>query len=213
MSLTKTDAQSSKAPKEASYQAEFLLGAVSPSQYPEEDLPEIAFAGRSNAGKSSLLNSLLNRRKLARVSSMPGRTRELNFFLIDKSWRLVDLPGYGFARVDRRQRNVWEQGIGDYLSTRRNLRAVALLLDIRRGVTDHDEEMLEYLFQRGIPVIIVATKIDKLKANPRRAAMQKLKAEIKEKAPLLIASPVATSSLDGKGMPELRALIKQVLET
>nr|CRH07522.1 putative GTPase with nucleoside triP hydrolase domain, involved in coordination of cell cycle. (engB) [Candidatus Magnetococcus massalia] len=201
-----------KSKLDTGFNAEFVLGAVKPEQYPDEALPEIAFAGRSNVGKSSLLNKLLNRRKLARVSNTPGRTREINFFRVNCCWYYVDLPGYGYAKVGKQQRQVWDRGIGHYLNTRRDLRAVVLLLDIRRGVTDQDEEMLRYLFELGLPLLPVATKTDKLKSNPRREAIKKMRADIEAIAPLIVAPVHATSSLKGDGIVELRQTITRLLD-
>ncbi|MEG3638174.1 ribosome biogenesis GTP-binding protein YihA/YsxC [Magnetococcus sp. PR-3] len=200
-----------KSKLDTGFNAEFIIGAVKPAQYPDDNLPEVAFAGRSNAGKSSLLNRLLNRRKLARVSNTPGRTRELNFFRVDEAYYYVDLPGYGFAKVGRGQKEVWDRGIGLYFNSRRDLRAVILLLDIRRGVTEQDQAMLDFIFEMGLPVLPVLTKSDKLKSNPRREAVKKLKAELAEKVPLAVAPLQVTSASKGDGIIELRQTLATIL--
>ncbi|NGZ27589.1 MAG: YihA family ribosome biogenesis GTP-binding protein [Magnetococcales bacterium] len=191
--------------------AEFMLGAVAPQQFPKEGLPEIAFAGRSNAGKSTLLNRLLNRKRLARVSRTPGCTREINFFLVDGQWILADLPGYGFAKVPGSQRESWNQVLDLYFAKRRELRAVILLLDIRRGVTELDQRMLTLLGQSGLPYLPVASKTDKLASNPRRAALQEMTRHLSAFRGNLLAAPLACSSLSGEGFQELRHHVMQIL--
>lgn len=188
-----------------------MLGAVAPDQFPREGLPEIAFAGRSNAGKSTLLNRLLNRKKLARVSRTPGCTREVNFFRVDDQWILADLPGYGFARVAAGRRGDWNQVLDRYFRGRRELRAVVLLLDIRRGVTDLDQRMLNLLAQSGLPYLPVASKTDKLASNPRRAALTEMARQLLPFRGSLVATPVACSALSGEGFDELRRQVAHVL--
>jgi len=148
-------------------QAEFIKSATRPAHYPEETLPEIAFAGRSNVGKSSLINVLVNRKNLVRTSNTPGRTQLINFFRINDSFTLVDLPGYGYAKVPPAVKKEWGPMMETYLSRRANLRGVVLILDIRRTPTDEDLRMLEWLRARGIPPLIVITKCDKLSKNQR----------------------------------------------
>jgi GTP-binding protein len=193
------------------HQAEFVTGAVDPKGFPEDTLPETAFAGRSNVGKSSLLNRLLGRRKLARVSKTPGRTRELNFFLVDGHYSFVDLPGYGFARVEKSKRNMWNQSIGGYFSCRRNLRGVILLLDLRRGVTDLDRALMEHLAEHGVSYLPVATKIDKLRSNPRREALKALTKELKTSPGFSMLPVVPVSAHTGEGIPLLWQRIDQLL--
>jgi len=142
--------------------AEFVTSAVRKSDYPAGELPEVALAGRSNVGKSSLLNRLAVRKSLARTSKTPGRTRLINFFLINGVFRLVDLPGYGYAKVSARERESWRKMVEDYLSTRKNLRGVVLLVDSRHPPTSQDVQMYGWLKHRGIPAAVVATKADKL---------------------------------------------------
>ena len=142
--------------------AEFVISAVRPQQYPAEELPEFAFAGRSNVGKSSLINTLVSRRKLVQTSSTPGKTRLINFFRVNDALMFVDLPGYGYARVSEEERRKWRPMIEQYLSRRENLKAVVLILDIRRTPTEEDAQLLNWLARREIAVVLVVTKADKL---------------------------------------------------
>lgn len=192
--------------------AEFVLGATHPRQFPADPLPELAFAGRSNCGKSTLLNRLLGRKGLARVSRTPGCTREINYFRINRIWWFVDLPGYGYARVGRQQRQDWDRELGGYVAKRRELRAVILLMDLRRGVTDLDREMIAFLEGHGVPWLPVATKADKLGSNPRRQALRQMISDLEAVGRLAVAPPVACSSLTGAGLPELRNQLRALLE-
>ena len=192
-------------------EAHFVLGAVSAQQFPAEALPEIAFVGRSNVGKSSLLNRILNRRNLARVSRTPGRTREVNFFRVGERWWFVDLPGYGYANVAHSQRSVWDQLMGGYFEKRPNLRAVILLLDLRRGLTPLDIELLAHLDQRGIPSLPVATKVDKMNSNGRRQALLALEEKLIHASPFALRPVVPVSALSGTGIPALWQRLQQIL--
>ncbi len=149
--------------------------AVKPAQYPEENMPEIAFAGRSNVGKSSLLNLLTGRKKLARVSGAPGKTRTINFYNADDKFRIVDLPGYGYARVSKSISQDWGKMVESYLETRKNLLKVVQLVDIRHEPTGDDRQMYEYLKYHGLDGIVVATKADKLSANERRKSISRIR--------------------------------------
>lgn len=142
--------------------AEFITSAVHPAQYPHDDMPEVAFAGRSNVGKSSLINCLVQRKKLVRTSRTPGRTQLINFFDINNSFRLVDLPGYGYAKVAESVRQSWGPMIETYLSTRKNLRGVVAIIDSRHPPTPDDLALWSWLRERKIPAIPVLTKADKL---------------------------------------------------
>ncbi|MBJ6724771.1 ribosome biogenesis GTP-binding protein YihA/YsxC [Geomesophilobacter sediminis] len=146
---------------------EFIKSATRPAHYPEGDLPEIAFAGRSNVGKSSLVNVLVNRKNLVRTSSTPGRTQLINFFQVNDDFMLVDLPGYGYAKVPLDVKRQWRPMMETYLSKRENLRGVVLILDIRRVPSEEDRQMLSWLRSFGIPPIVVLTKCDKLSKNER----------------------------------------------
>ncbi len=141
---------------------EFLKSAVLKEQYPELDLPEIAFSGRSNVGKSSLINSMLNRKKLVKVSSNPGKTRTINFFLVNEQFVMVDLPGYGYAAVSKSEKQSWGRMIEDYLKYRENLKNVVLLVDIRHEPTSDDKLMYDFIKYYRKSVIVVATKLDKI---------------------------------------------------
>ena len=141
---------------------DFITSAVSPNQYPDTDLPEIAFSGRSNVGKSSLINSLLNRKKLVKVSSNPGKTRTINFFLVNEQFVLVDLPGYGYAAVSRSIKEQWGKMIEDYLKYREKLKNVVLLVDIRHAPTTDDKLMYDFIKYYRKSVILAATKLDKI---------------------------------------------------
>ncbi len=145
--------------------AEFLTSAAGKKSYPDESLPEIAFAGRSNVGKSSLINLLAGRQALAKVSGSPGKTRLINFFDVDGAWRIVDLPGYGYAKVPRSMSRDWGRMMEDYLSSRPNLRKVVQLVDCRHEPTAQDVQMYEYLRYYGLSGIVAATKADKLSKN------------------------------------------------
>ena len=144
------------------HNAEILLSAANKSHYPQDEIPEIALAGRSNVGKSSFINTLLNRKNLARTSGKPGKTQLLNFFNIDNQLRFVDVPGYGYAKVSKTERAKWGRMIEEYLTTRENLRAVVSLVDFRHEPSADDVQMYEFLKYYEIPVIVVATKADKI---------------------------------------------------
>jgi GTP-binding protein len=153
--------------------AEFVISATKPSQYPLEDLPEIAFAGRSNVGKSSLINILVNRRHLVKTSSTPGRTQTINFFNINSNLIFVDLPGYGYARVPEAIKKKWGPMIETYLSGRRTLKAVVVIMDIRRTPREEEQNLIEWLKHYSIARILILTKADKLsktKQNQKRTA-------------------------------------------
>lgn len=144
------------------HNAAIIISAVSPAQYPDTGLPEIALAGRSNVGKSSFINTLLNRKNLARTSGKPGKTQQLNFYNIDDTLHFVDVPGYGYAKVSKTERAKWGQMIETYLTTRETLRAVVSLVDMRHEPTQDDIQMYQFLKYYQIPVIVVATKADKI---------------------------------------------------
>jgi GTP-binding protein len=157
--------------------AEFIISAARPEQFPTGDQPEFAFLGRSNVGKSSLLNCLLREKNLARTSSKPGCTQIINFFRVDETLHFVDLPGYGYARVSAEQRNQWKRLIEAYLRNRGNLVLSFLLLDARRGWMEKDLELKEWLEFQGRQYMVIATKVDKLKTQREKhqslAAMRK----------------------------------------
>lgn len=145
--------------------SKFVISAVSDKQYPQDDLPEIALSGRSNVGKSSLINAILNRRNLARTSQQPGKTQTLNFYLVNTDLYFVDVPGYGYAKVSKEQRQKFGEMIQDYLETRADLKGLVLLVDARHDPTVDDINMFNYALCLNIPILVVATKIDKLKKS------------------------------------------------
>jgi GTP-binding protein len=148
--------------------ARFICSALLPDQFPKDGRPEYAFVGRSNVGKSSLLNTLLRRKELARTSGKPGKTQTINFFDVNGKWYFVDLPGYGYARVSKAVKDEWSKRMLDYLRSRDTLRIVVLLLDARHKPAEHDLHMLELLEESEKPTLIVATKIDKVKRSMRQ---------------------------------------------
>lgn len=155
--------------------AEIIISAVSKKQYPEGNLSEIAMAGRSNVGKSSFINTLLNRKNLARTSSKPGKTQTLNFYLINDSFRFVDVPGYGYAKVSKKEREAWGVMMEEYFAERDNLKAAALIVDIRHDPTEDDKLMYNFLKHYNLPVIVIATKLDKIPKNKRDHHARKMK--------------------------------------
>ncbi|MGX7058945.1 ribosome biogenesis GTP-binding protein YihA/YsxC [Vagococcus humatus] len=144
------------------HQAEIVISAVSPKQYPDTKIPEIALAGRSNVGKSSFINTLINRKNLARTSSKPGKTQTLNFYLIENAFHFVDVPGYGYAKVSKVERARWGKMIETYLTEREQLQAVICVVDFRHEPSQDDIQMYEFLKYYGMPAIVVATKADKI---------------------------------------------------
>jgi len=187
---------------------EFIGGMASAGGWrPPTELPEIAFAGRSNVGKSSLLNRLVHRKKFARVSNTPGRTREVNFFKVNDSFLLVDLPGYGYARISKERRAEWRPLIESYLKSTNQLRGVVQLLDSRHDPTPDDLQMLDYLGDIGVPTIIVLTKIDELTAKER----QRQRAQIAGAAGVDDDQTIAFSATTGEGRNELAEAIEGLL--
>ena len=180
---------------------EFAGAAAQPGGYPKLPYPEIAFAGRSNVGKSSLINRLLDR-SIARISATPGRTRQLNFFVINNQLTFVDLPGYGYAQVSKQERGQWQKLVEDYLTRSRNLRGVVIILDIRRGPEEEEETLCDFLSYHQRPFLMVATKCDKLKRGQLEQQRQVLDVRL-DGHPLLLFS-----AQDGSGKEELwRALL------
>ncbi|MCT2537925.1 ribosome biogenesis GTP-binding protein YihA/YsxC [Aquibacillus koreensis] len=149
--------------------AEIVISAVSKKQYPPGHLPEIALAGRSNVGKSSFINKMINRKSLARTSSKPGKTQTLNFYIINDVFHFVDVPGYGYAKVSKKEREAWGKMLEEYFIERENLKAAALIVDIRHKPTVDDVAMYEFLKHYDLPVIIIATKLDKIAKNKRES--------------------------------------------
>lgn len=173
---------------------------------PTADLPEVAFAGRSNVGKSSAINTLLNTRKAARVSGTPGRTQAINLFRIEERINFADLPGYGFAKVPQEVKAQWKGLIEGYLGGRKTLGLVVVLVDIRHAVSPLDAELIWGLRQARLPILVLATKADKLKRNPRQRQAAMLRRELRLKGGQLIPF----SSLDGTGFDEAWAVLNRV---
>ena len=187
---------------------EFLGGMATVAGWrPETALPEIAFAGRSNVGKSSLLNRLVHRKKFARVSNTPGRTREINFFKVNDTFVLADLPGYGYARVSKERRAEWKPLIESYLRNSGNLRGIVQLIDVRHDPTDDDHRMLEFLSEVGVPTIVVLTKIDKLTPAQRATRAAELAAQLGLDDDQLIPF----SAVTGEGRNDLAEAIEALL--
>ena len=190
---------------------DFIWGATSPDNLPPETLNEVAFVGRSNAGKSSLVNALTGRKSLARVSQTPGATRQINFFNLGGHMMLVDLPGYGFAKRSKTEAQAWQEMIFSYLRGRSRLRRVALLIDARRGVMDTDEQVMELLDRAAVSYGLVLTKGDELKPAARETALTAAAAAAALHTAAL-ADVQLTSSLSGDGIPALRTHLAALAE-
>jgi GTP-binding protein len=188
---------------------EFIAGAAELDALPASQLPEVAFVGRSNVGKSSLINALTGRTSLARVSRTPGRTRQINLFRLGGALVLADLPGYGFARVSKAEAAHWNALITGYLHTRKTLRRVILLLDARRGIMTSDEEAMRLLDGAAVSYQLVLTKTDALKSAEMRSVMENV-AEIAAVRPAALAGIVATSARASLGIPELRQSLAEL---
>ena len=191
-------------------QSEFIISAVKPAQYPTDNRVEYAFVGKSNVGKSSLINTIINRRKLVKVSGTPGKTRLINFFLINNEFYFVDLPGYGYAKVAKVEKAKWGRMIEDYLISRPQLQKVALLVDVRHKPTQDDIMMHQWIKHFGYEVVIVATKQDKL----NRAELLKSNKVIRETLALDASEEIINfSSLKKTGIKELLANMFPTTET
>lgn len=185
---------------------DFMLGVAGLSQLPDADMPEIAFAGRSNVGKSSLVNALTGRKTLAKTSNTPGRTQQLNYFNLGDRLYMVDMPGYGYAKVSKTQRDDWTQLIFDYLRGRANLRCVFILIDSRHGLKDSDIELMKMLDETAVQYRIILTKTDKVKNQELKKVSDKIIATLKTHA-AGFPGVLPTSADKGLGLPECRAVL------
>jgi GTP-binding protein len=188
---------------------EFVAGATTLEALPPSELPEIAFVGRSNVGKSSLINALVNRSNLARVSRTPGRTRQINLFRLRKSLMVGDLPGYGFARVSKAETGEWNRLITAYLHTRNSLRRVLLLIDARRGVMDSDRQVMSLLDTAATAYQVLLTKADAVKTVELAATCEAVDIETRSH-PAALPQVLATSAESGVGLADVRLILAQL---
>ncbi len=188
--------------------ASLTISAVAPKQYPKDDLCEIAFAGRSNVGKSSLINKLLNRKSLARVSSKPGKTATINFYNIDNTMYFVDLPGYGYAKVSKEEKKKWGSMIETYLNTRENLSQVILLVDSRHKPTENDVMMLGYIRACCERAVVIATKCDKLSNNQLNESLALIIKTLKLSGDDII---IPFSTVKNIGIEEFYCYVEEIL--
>jgi len=186
---------------------EFLLGAAEPHQFPNDDLIEIAFAGRSNVGKSSAINAICNRRKLARTSKQPGRTQQINFFSMGDNARLVDLPGYGFAQVPLTVKKKWQETIHKYLADRENLRVLVLLMDIRHPLTDLDWQMVNWASDSELPIQVLLTKADKFKRGKVASTVLNIEKQLDNVPGQFAVEPFSSQSYIG--VNEMRSQLSE----
>lgn len=188
--------------------AEIVTSAVHPSQYPKDNFPEIALAGRSNVGKSSFINKLLGRKNLVRTSSKPGKTRTLNFYNINDQFYFVDVPGYGYAKVSKSEREKWGRMMEEYFETREQLRAVVLVVDSRHKPTQDDIQMYDYVTYLNIPLIVVATKVDKLSKNKMNKYINDIKKvfQANDNVPI-----IPFSAITGVNKDKVWAILEQYL--
>jgi GTP-binding protein len=175
---------------------EFLTSSWQPHQFPEDQGAEVAFAGRSNAGKSSALNAITNRKDLARTSKTPGRTQLINFFALNEQQRLADLPGYGYAKVPEKMRDHWRKLMERYVETRQSLGGVIIVMDSRHPLTDFDWQMLEWTGAQSLPVHLLLTKADKLGRGESMATLKKVRAEVGEGVTAQLFSAVKKTGVD-----------------
>lgn len=191
-------------------EAIFIKSAPELTFCPESDLPEICFAGRSNVGKSSLINALTNRKGLAKTSNVPGKTRAMNYFLIDDSWHLVDLPGYGYAKISKKEQERWGVALNEYLLKRKQLQLVVLLVDIRHKPMQSDLEFMFWMASKEIPFILVLSKADKIGITKQQSAEAVLRKKIED---MNIDTPIyVISSEHKKGIEHFYDFLKTYIE-
>lgn len=190
------------------HNVELTISAVRPNQYPKTNFPDLAFAGRSNVGKSSLINKLLNRKSLARVSAKPGKTATINFYNIDDCINFVDLPGYGFARVSKEEKRKWGQMIETYLHTRSTLSQVILLVDSRHKPTEDDKLMLSFIREVCPRAVVVATKFDKLKPSQRDESLKLIITTLGLEGDDII---IPFSTINGTGVEEFWSYVEELV--
>ena len=205
-----TSTPSIDAMKHLYHSATFAISCAAPNRFPPPTGPEVAFAGRSNAGKSSTLNRLCGQRKLAHVSKTPGRTQMINFFSLDNGAQLVDLPGYGFARAPEAERRRWGRLIEAYLREREVLRGLVIVMDIRHPLTDYDWRMLDWCASQGLPAHILLNKADKLKRGAMQKALMSVERQLEEEG---IDAMVQTfSAVKGQGLDRLYTRLDEWLD-
>ena len=186
--------------------AKFISSAWQPRQFPADEGAEVAFAGRSNSGKSSALNAIAGRKDLARTSKTPGRTQLINFFALDGAQRLVDLPGYGFAKVPERIREHWQELLTRYVEARATLAGLVIVMDARRPLTDFDVQMLEWSRANGLAVHVLLTKADKLNRSEAKAVLEQVRAAVEGVATVQLFSAVAKTGVEDARREVLRML-------
>lgn len=191
--------------------ASFVISAAKLSQLPQDSGAEVAFAGRSNAGKSSAINRLCGQKSLARTSKTPGRTQLINLFQLDEQRHLVDLPGYGYAKVAEEIKRRWQQTMEAYLSERQTLRGLILLMDVRHPLKDVDQQLLDWCWEVGMPVHILLTKADKLKRGAAQNTLLQVRRELEARAPDGLCSVQLFSSLKGTGLTEAYGVLDRWL--
>ncbi len=185
---------------------EFMFSAAAPKQFPEDDFPHFSFAGKSNVGKSTLINLVTNRKKLAKTGSTPGKTRLINFFMVNDDFVISDLPGYGYAAGPVKEKLSWGPLIEKYLSTCRNLKMLFLLIDIRRGTQELDKQLLKFAEHYKIPYSIIATKCDKLKSGAKKKALKDLQNDFEN------INVIESSKLQRTGISEIHSVMEAKLK-
>lgn len=190
--------------------AEIVISAVTPAQYPDTGYPEIALAGRSNVGKSSVINALVNRKGLARVGATPGKTRIINFYNINDELMIVDLPGYGYAKVSKEQKKSWGQLAETYLTVRKTLKAIILIVDIRHAPSEDDEIMFQFIRETGRRCIVVANKSDKVGRSGQKQLTDQIRTVLKLSSDIEV---IPFSNIKRTGVEELWRRIGDILES